>query len=134
MKDHHGCAVQAAINTLSGKWKVLIVWHLSRSPLRFAAIRRKLKNISEKVLTDQLRQLEAHGIIQRHASNSIPPAVTYSLNQEGKKLVPIMETLCDWGSQHFHIKRSFPKDKGSGQLLLGNLPRQIPQSGETTTG
>jgi len=109
VKDHHGCAVQAAINTLSGKWKVLIVWHLSRSPLRFAAIRRKLKNISEKVLTDQLRQL-------------------------GKKLVPIMETLCDWGSQHFHIKRSFPKDKGSGQLLLGNLPRQIPQSGETTTG
>jgi DNA-binding HxlR family transcriptional regulator len=109
MKEDHGCAVQAAVNVLSGKWKILILWHLSRGQLRFAALHRKLKKVSEKMLTQQLRQLEADGIIQRHISNSVPPAVTYSLNAEGEKLVPIMETLCDWGSAHFQMKRSFPR-------------------------
>jgi DNA-binding HxlR family transcriptional regulator len=109
MKDYHGCAVQAAVNVLTGKWKVLILWHLSRGPLRFAGLRRKLRNVSEKVLTQQLRQLEADRVVQRHISNSVPPAVTYSLNAEGWQLVAIMETLCDWGSAHFDIKRSFPR-------------------------
>ena len=108
MKDHHGCAVQAAVNVLSGKWKVLILWHLSRGPMRFAGLRRKLRKVSEKVLTDQLRQLEADGVVERHVSGSVPAAVSYSLNEAGERLVPIMETLCDWGSAHFHIKRSFP--------------------------
>ena len=109
MKDNHGCAVQAAVNVLSGKWKVLILWHLSRGQLRFAGLRRKLPKTSEKVLTAQLRQLEADGVIERHIANTVPPAVTYSLNAEGKKLVPIMEKLCDWGSAHFEMKRSFPR-------------------------
>jgi DNA-binding HxlR family transcriptional regulator len=108
-KDNHGCAVQAAVNVLTGKWKVLILWHLSRSHLRFAELRRKLRSVSEKVLTQQLRQLEADRVIQRHISNSVPPSVTYSLSPEGWKLVDIMETLCDWGSAHFKIRRSFPR-------------------------
>jgi DNA-binding HxlR family transcriptional regulator len=109
MKEHHGCAVQAAVNVLSGKWKVLILWHLSRGQLRFAGLHKKLPKISEKVLTDQLRQLEGDGVIQRHISNSVPPAVTYSLNPEGENLVPVMEMLSDWGSAHFKMKRSFPR-------------------------
>jgi DNA-binding HxlR family transcriptional regulator len=109
LKDHHGCAVQAAVNVLSGKWKVLILWHLSRGQLRFAGLRRKLPKTSEKVLTAQLRQLEADGIVQRDISKSVPPAVTYSLNEDGRKLVPILDELCDWGSTHFKMKRSFPR-------------------------
>jgi DNA-binding HxlR family transcriptional regulator len=109
MKANHGCAVQAAVNTITGKWKVLILWHLSRNELRFAQLRRKLRNISEKVLTQQLRQLEADGVIEREISGSVPPAVTYSLTVDGKMLLPIMETLCDWGSLHFKMKRSFPR-------------------------
>ena len=109
MKDHHGCPVQATINVLSGKWKVQILWHLSFGPLRFAKIRNKLRGISEKVLTDQLRQLEADGVIQRHVTHSVPPAVTYSLNPEGKKLVPLMESLCGWGTAHFHMKPNLPR-------------------------
>jgi DNA-binding HxlR family transcriptional regulator len=109
MKDHHGCPVQASINVLSGKWKVQILWHLSFGPHRFAELRKKLLKVSEKVLTDQLRQLEGDGVLTRKATTTNPPQVTYSLNAEGKKLVPLMETLCDWGSAHFAIKRNLPR-------------------------
>jgi len=114
MKDHHGCAVQATINVMSGKWKVQILWWLSFGPMRFAAIRKKLKTISEKVLTDQLRQLEKDGVVQRHVSGSVPPAVTYSLNGEGEKLVPMMESLCDWACVHFKMKPNLPRRQSVG--------------------
>lgn len=109
MKDNHGCPVQATINCISGKWKVQIVWHLSFGPRRFAELRRKLPKISEKVLADQLRQLRSDGVLHRQASSSVPQQVTYSLNAEGEKLVPLMESLCAWGSRHFGIKPSLPR-------------------------
>ena len=109
MKDHHGCPVQASINVMSGKWKVQILWLLSFGPRRFAELRRKLSKISEKVLTEQLRQLERDGVLTRKIGSSVPPQVTYSLNAEGEKLVPLMESLCDWGSAHFGIKPNLPR-------------------------
>ena len=109
MKDHYGCPVQASINVLAGKWKVQILWHLSFGPRRFAELRRKLSKISEKVLTQQLRQLESDAVVSRSVTASVPPQVTYALNKEGRKLVPLMESLCDWGSAHFGIKPSLPR-------------------------
>jgi DNA-binding HxlR family transcriptional regulator len=109
MKDHHGCPVQASINLMSGKWKVQILWHLSFGPRRFAELRRKLSRVSEKVLVDQLRQLERDGVLHRATTPTQPPRVTYSLNPEGHKLVPLMEDLCDWGSAHFHMKPTLPR-------------------------
>jgi len=109
MKENHGCPVQATINVMSGKWKVQILWHLSFGPLRFAQMRKKLKSISEKVLTDQLRQLEKDGVVRRDVSGSVPPAVSYSLNEEGEKLVPMMESLCNWGCAHFGMKPRLPR-------------------------
>ncbi len=111
MKDHHGCPVQATINVMSGKWKVQILWHLSFGQLRFAELRRKLGRISEKVLTDQLRQLEADGVIQRHVTHTVPPMVAYFLNAEGEKLVPMMELLCDWGCEHFDMVPNLPASR-----------------------
>jgi DNA-binding HxlR family transcriptional regulator len=108
-KDHHGCPVQATVNLISGKWKVQILWHLSFRPRRFAEMRKKLKTISEKVLTEQLRQLEKDGLVLRHATNSVPPQVTYSLNASGEELVPMLQTLCDWGCTHLHMKPSLPR-------------------------
>lgn len=104
MKDHHGCPVQATIAVLAGKWKVKLLWQLSFCPLRFAELRKQAGKISEKVLTDQLRQLERDGVILRSVQPSVPPAVTYSLNPEGEKLVPLLKSLCDWGSVHFRMK------------------------------
>ena len=109
MKDHHGCPVQAAINVMSGKWKVQILWHLSFGPQRFAELRKKLRGVSEKVLADQLRQLQRDGVLTRSATGTKQVQVTYALNAEGEKLVPLMESLCDWGSPHFGIKPSLPR-------------------------
>lgn len=104
MKQHYGCPVQATINVLSGKWKVMIVWHLSFGPKRFAQVRNLLPGVTEKVLTSQLRQLQADGILTRKATADVPPKVTYFLTPEGEKLVPLMQDLCAWGSKHFGIK------------------------------
>lgn len=112
MKEHYNCPVQATVNVLSGKWKVQILWLLSFGPKRFAQLRKKLPKISEKVLADQLRQLQADGVLAREATLSVPPQVTYSLNAAGQKLVPLMESLCDWGSAHFGIKPSLPRNAG----------------------
>lgn len=101
--------MQATIDVLAGKWKVQILWHLSYEQLRFAQLRKKLRTVSEKVLTEQLRQLEADGVIVRESSGSVPPAVTYSLNEEGRKLTTLMEGLCDWGSAHFQLKPTLPR-------------------------
>ena len=102
MKDHHGCPVQATVNLISGKWKVQILWHLSFGPRRFAEIRRKLKTISEKVLTEQLRQLEKDGLVLRFATSSVPPQVTYSLTERGRELVPVLQAIVDWGLTGAH--------------------------------
>lgn len=104
MKHREGCLVKATIRLLAGKWKAQIFWHLSFGQLRFAELRKKLPRISEKVLTDHLRQLERDGVITRQVSGSVPPAVSYSLNAEDEKLVPIMEAFCDWGSAHFRLR------------------------------
>ena len=74
-----GCPVQGTINVLSGKWKVLLVWHLGFGPRRFAELRDLLPGVSEKVLTAQLRQLQADGVVQRKTKPSSPPQVTTRL-------------------------------------------------------
>src|SRR5258708_36412317 len=108
MKTHHNCPVQAAINVLSGKWKVRAVWHLSFGPRRFAEIRDLLSGVSEKVLTAQLRELEKDGVVNRMAVRSSPPRVTYSLSPAGETLIPLLEELCEWGSTQFGIKPNLP--------------------------
>jgi len=116
-REHHGCPVRAAVNVMSGKWKVQIIWHLSFGQLRFAELRRKLGRVSEKVQTEQLRQLEFDGILKRHVSGSVPPAVTYSLSAAGKELIPLMEKLCDWGSRQFGIEPTLTRAPSSNGSL-----------------
>jgi DNA-binding HxlR family transcriptional regulator len=103
-KPKYGCPVEATIHLLAGKWKVQILWHLSFGPRRFAELRDLLPGLTEKVLTEQLRQLQRDGVLGRTASSSVPPKVTYSLNSAGKRLIDLMEGLCDWGSEHFGIE------------------------------
>jgi DNA-binding HxlR family transcriptional regulator len=104
MKEHYGCPVQATINLMSGKWKVHILWHLSFWSCRFAELKRLLPGITEKVLTDQLRQLEGNKVLTRTATKDTPPKVFYTLSNAGRKLIPMMKDLCGWGSKHFGIE------------------------------
>jgi len=108
MKDHHGCPVQATINVLSGKWKVLVVWYLGFGPRRFAELRDLVTGISEKVLTAQLRELESDGVVRRKIKPSSPPQVTYSLSKAGGDLVPLMVELCHWGTRHLGVPPNLP--------------------------
>jgi DNA-binding HxlR family transcriptional regulator len=101
--------VQGTINVVSGKWKVLAIWHLGLSPRRFAELRKLLPGISEKVLTTQLRQLESDGIVQREVRNASPPQVTYSLTRAGKQLIEPLSTLCAWGTEHLGIPPNLPR-------------------------
>jgi DNA-binding HxlR family transcriptional regulator len=109
MKNHFGCPVQATSNVLAGKWKVLIVWHLSFGPRRFAEIRDLLPGISEKVLTAQLRQLERDGILRRHVIGTAPVRVDYSLSEAGKELIPVLEAMCGWGTKHLGVPPNLPR-------------------------
>ncbi len=108
MKDHHGCPVQGTINVLSGKWKVLVVWHLGFGPRRFAELRDLIPGISEKVLTAQLRELESDGVVRRKVKPSSPPQVTYFLSKAGDELIPMMSELCHWGTRHLGIPPNLP--------------------------
>lgn len=108
MKEHFGCPVQATANTIAGKWKVLIVWHLSFQSHRFSELRALLPGVSEKVLTTQLRDLVRDGIVRRDDANEIPPRVDYSLTPAGKELIPIMEAMCQWGSEHLGVPPTLP--------------------------
>lgn len=109
MKNHYGCPVQGTINTVSGKWKVLVIWHLGFKPNRFARLRDLLPGVSEKVLTSQLRQLEKDGIIHREATKTSPPQVTYSLTRAGHELVDGLSILCAWGTRHLGIPSNLPR-------------------------
>ena len=109
MKNHYGCPVQGTINVVSGKWKVLAIWHLGFSAKRFAELRKVLPGISEKVLTAQLRQLEADGIVHRKVKHASPPQVTYSLTRAGEELIEPMSVLCAWGTRHLGIAPNLPR-------------------------
>jgi len=108
MKKDFGCPVQGTINVLSGKWKVLVVWHLGFMPRRFAELRDLLPGVSEKVLTAQLRQLEKDGVIQRKIKPSTPPQVTYYLTKAGDDLMPMLTDMCHWGTRHLGIPPNLP--------------------------
>lgn len=120
MKNHYGCPVQATINAVSGKWKVLALWHLGFGAKRFAELRRLLPGVSEKMLTSQLRQLESDGIVSRKSTRSSPPQVTYSLTGAGEELIEGLSILCAWGTKHLGIQPNLPR--------YPNGPAQLPQS------
>ncbi len=108
MKDHFGCPVQATSNVISGKWKVLILWHLSFASLRFAEIRDHLPGVSEKMLAAQLRQLESDGLVNRHVTESNPPRVDYTLADAGRQLIPVMDAMWNWGEKHLGVPANRP--------------------------
>jgi DNA-binding HxlR family transcriptional regulator len=109
MKSHFGCPVQATSNVLAGKWKVLIVWHLSFGSRRFAEIRDLLPGVSEKVLTAQLRQLERDGVLRRLPTEAVPLRVDYMLSDAGNELIPVMEAMCSWGTKHLGVPPNLPR-------------------------
>lgn len=98
-KNYH-CPVEATLDVIGGKWKPLILWALKEDTLRFTRLQEKLHGVSPKMLTKQLRELEGDGLILRFVYPEIPPKVEYSLTDFGKTAIPVLEALCQWGSQY----------------------------------
>src|SRR6266851_7471565 len=83
-----GCTVEGTLNLIDGKWKGVVLYHLFESTLRFSEIRRRLPNVTQRMLTNQLRELEADGLIVRKVYPEVPPKVEYSLSSRGRSLKP----------------------------------------------
>lgn len=95
---NRNCPVSAAIRLIGGKYKGLILWHLTGRTLRFGELRRLVPEATPKMLTQQLRELEDDGLISRTVYPVVPPKVEYSLTERGKGLFPILSAMYDWGA------------------------------------
>lgn len=103
----YDCGLDAAVEVIGGKWKVSILWALAAQPRRFGELRRGVEGISEKMLIQQLRQMEADGLVQRESFGEVPPRVEYSLTPLGLSLNDALGPLGDWGEEHMlHIAAS----------------------------
>ncbi len=92
-----GCAVEAAISLIDGKWKSVVLYHLLDGTLRFNELRRQIPGVTQRMLTNQLRELEEDGLIERKVYAQVPPKVEYSLSPLGRSIDPILLALKDWG-------------------------------------
>ncbi|MBX3506993.1 MAG: helix-turn-helix transcriptional regulator [Parvibaculum sp.] len=85
---------------IGGKWKARILWELHDGPVRFGALKRLIAEISEKMLIQQLREMEADGLVHREMFHQVPPRVDYSLTPLGTSLNEALSPLCEWGKKH----------------------------------
>jgi DNA-binding HxlR family transcriptional regulator len=94
------CGLEAALLVVGGKWKPLILFHLGDGKRRFGELRRRVSGVSEKMLIQQLRELQADGVIDRTDFKEIPPRVEYALTPFGRTLAKALLPLCEWGTAH----------------------------------
>ncbi|CAL9444860.1 winged helix-turn-helix transcriptional regulator [Streptomyces sp. NPDC057838] len=94
------CGIDAAMDVIGGKWKVLVLWALHQRPHRFGELRRELPGVTEKVLASHLREMEADGLVHREAYDEVPPRVEYSLTPRGRSLNEALGPLGEWGRIH----------------------------------
>ncbi|MBT2694491.1 helix-turn-helix domain-containing protein [Bacillus sp. ISL-55] len=98
--------VEAALEVIGGKWKVVILCHLIEGKKRTSELKKLMPGITQKMLTQQLRELEEDNVILREVYNQVPPKVEYSLTEYGWSLKGILDSLCTWGEQH--IEKNHP--------------------------
>jgi DNA-binding HxlR family transcriptional regulator len=98
-----GCTVEAAVSLIDGKWKSVILFHLLRGTARFNELRRRLPGVTQRMLTNQLRELEADGLITRTVYAQVPPKVEYSLSPPGRSLEPVLASLKAWGDANIGL-------------------------------
>ena len=98
------CPVASTLELIGGKYKALILWHLSEGTLRFSELQKKINNATAKMLTQQLRELESQSLVCRKVYPIIPPKVEYSLTDLGRSLLPILIAMRDWGANYLRSK------------------------------
>ena len=91
------CALDITMNYIGGKWKTVVLWYLRKGAKRFSELKKHIPEITEKMLSIQLKQLEKDGIVSRKVFPEVPPRVEYVLTEEGKSLIPLLEEMALWG-------------------------------------
>ena len=95
--DWEDCPVKTTLDVIGGRWKPLVLYHLRSRPRRFNELRRRMLRVTQRMLTQHLRELEADGIVIRKVFEQVPPHVEYSLSAKGRTLLPILDAMADWG-------------------------------------
>jgi len=99
-KNYERCPVEATLDIIGGKWKGIVLYHLTQGTKRFNELKKLVPDITQRMLTLQLRQLEKDGLLKRKIYRQIPPKVEYFLTDLGQSLTPILNLLKEWGMQH----------------------------------
>ena len=113
-KTYH-CALDITMDYIGGKWKTVVLWYLRKQHKRFSELKRHIPDITEKMLSIQLRQLEKDGLVGRRIFAEVPPRVEYFLTAEGKTIVPVVEAIAKWGRE---------KGKAEGKILEVNREKK----------
>lgn len=100
MESVNHCPVSATLDLIGGKYKALILWHLAAEKMRFSQLSKKIPRATAKMLTQQLREMEAQNLIVREVFPVVPPKVEYSLTELGKSLLPVLISMRDWGAEY----------------------------------
>ena len=101
-QKNYFCGLEAALDVIGGKWKVLILWALRSEAYRFGELRRLVPGISEKMLIQHLKEMESDGIVKRRDFKEVPPRVEYALTSFGQSLYVALAPLCEWGTLHMN--------------------------------
>ncbi len=104
MKPTDRCPVEATLSLIGGKYKALILWHLSDGKHRFSELKKSIPSATPKMLTQQLRELEMQQLVHREVFPVIPPKVEYSLTELGKSLMPVLVAMRDWGAEYLRLQ------------------------------
>ncbi|MGV9665525.1 winged helix-turn-helix transcriptional regulator [Nocardia niigatensis] len=99
VRKRYYCPVEVTVDLIGGKWKAVILAHLKEGVRRYGELRRLMPDTSEKMLVQQLRELEGHGLVRRTVFPAVPPQVEYDLTEEGCSLVPVLTALYEWGEK-----------------------------------
>jgi DNA-binding HxlR family transcriptional regulator len=94
------CAVEATLGVIGGRWKAAVLFQLSSGTKRFGQLRKLLPNVTQRMLTLQLRELEQDGLVRRTVYAEVPPRVEYELTAWGQSLRPIIDAMCEWGQRY----------------------------------
>lgn len=100
LKKEYSCSLMLTHDLIGGKWKLRILWHIMVGDTRFSSLQREMKDITSKVLSSQLRELESAGLISRKVYPDVPPRVEYDFTDLGRELYPVLKTLSQW-SNHY---------------------------------
>ncbi|TLS49784.1 winged helix-turn-helix transcriptional regulator [Paenibacillus antri] len=119
-KKKYNISVEATLEVIGGKWKCVILCHLTHGKKRTSDLKRLMPGITQKMLTQQLRELEEDGIVNRIVYNQVPPKVEYELSDYGSSLQSILDSLCAWGEKHiireYGDKSAMLEDNGLNRL------------------